>query len=87
MQKFEKFLNEHEVNEKLVVRQSPDGKQTLYFDHKRLIPFFGTASSGTATLAILFYWRDFLIRRALSSLMSSMRFTIPPLRRWCLNLF
>ncbi len=56
---FEKFLNVHEVHEKLVVKQSPDGQQTIFFDHKRLIPFFSAASSGTVALAILFYWKSF----------------------------
>lgn len=59
LEEFEKFLNDNDVNEKLVAKETPDGKQTIYFDHKRLIPFFATASSGTVALTILFYWKSF----------------------------
>lgn len=59
VQEFEKFLNQHDVFERLAIKQNPDGKQALFFKHKQLIPFFSEASSGTTALAILFYWKTF----------------------------
>ncbi len=56
---FELFLNENDVQEKLVARQTLEGKESLFFEHKRLLPFFSCASSGTMALAILFYWKTF----------------------------
>ena len=56
VQDFEKFLNQQDVQEKLEVLEGPDGSRGLYFQHKRKIPFFSVASSGTLTLAVFFYW-------------------------------
>ncbi len=52
---FEAFLNARDVPEKLEVVENPDGSKGLYFRHKRRLPFFSAASSGTLALAVLFY--------------------------------
>lgn len=57
---FQKFLNKNQVSETLTVKQDPTGKQGLYFAHKRNLPFFETASSGTLALSVYFYWQHFL---------------------------
>lgn len=62
VQDFERFLNEHGVAEKLTVRQSPDGRQTLCLDHQRPIPFSLCASGCTVLLSVFFYWRTFFGR-------------------------
>ena len=54
-EKFEKFLNDHDVNERLKVAKSPDGREGLYFAHEQALPFFAVASSGTLALTVLFY--------------------------------
>ncbi len=59
-EKFEKFLNEHDVKEQIKVAKSPDGREGLYFAHKQSLPFFAAASSGTLALTVLFYWREAL---------------------------
>lgn len=52
---FEGFLARFGIEEKLVVKETPDGEQTLYFKHKkRLISFARNCSSGTAALFSLF---------------------------------
>lgn len=56
---FEKFLNENDVDEKLISKETADGREAIFFNHKRLLPFFSSASSGTMALAILFYWKDY----------------------------
>lgn len=53
---FENFLNECGINEKLICKESPDGKRALYFKKKRLIPFIQGASSGTIALSMFFFW-------------------------------
>ncbi len=53
---FEAFLNARDVPEKLEVVENPDGSKGLYFRHRRRLPFFAAASSGTRALAVLFYW-------------------------------
>lgn len=53
---FEKFLNECGIKEKLICKESPDGKKVLYFNKKRLIPFIEGASSGTTALSKFFVW-------------------------------
>ncbi len=52
--KFELFLNEMGVECKLEVRKLPEGKKELYFKHKKLVPFFENASSGTLVLYNLY---------------------------------
>ena len=59
-EKFEKFLNDHDVNERLKVAKSPDGREGLYFAHEQALPFFAVASSGTLALTVLFYWQESL---------------------------
>lgn len=59
-EKFENFLNEHEVKERLKVAKSPDGREGLYFAHQQALPFFSVASSGTLALTVLFYWYELL---------------------------
>lgn len=52
---FEKFLNKYGVKEKILAARNPDGTQSLYFAHKRLVPF-ALASSGTNALMNFYYW-------------------------------
>lgn len=52
--KLEKFLNEMGVSCKLAVAKVPDGRYELYFKHKRLVPFKGSASPGTVALLELY---------------------------------
>jgi hypothetical protein len=52
--KFEKFLRNYGVDERLRVINGPDGNPALYFLHDRLVPFARTCSSGTLTLLLLF---------------------------------
>lgn len=59
-EEFERFLNENQVDEKIEVRKTPDGRGNLYFKHQRPIPFFETASSGTLALAVYFYWLHYV---------------------------
>ena len=61
--KFEAFLNEMGVVCKLQVKKLPDGQKELYFKHKKLVPFFENASSGTLVLYNLY-------RRVVSSTQS-----------------
>ncbi len=56
---FEKFLNANQVPDKLIVMRTPTGKQSLFFKHKQLLPFFDVASSGTIALAVYYYWKNF----------------------------
>lgn len=41
-------------NSKLVLQELPDGQDELYFSHKKLVPFYSTASSGTLALTSLY---------------------------------
>lgn len=50
----EYFLNEMGIECKLVLQKLPDGQRELYFKHKRLVPFYETASSGTLALVDLY---------------------------------
>ena len=50
----ERFLNRFGIREKLVVRQNPSGEQVVYFDKKRLVPFYRNCSSGTRSLLGLY---------------------------------
>lgn len=52
---FETFLNQYGVDEKIKPMKNPDGSTSLYFVHKKLVPF-SMASSGTASLMTFFYW-------------------------------
>ena len=63
--KFETFLNEMGVECKLQVKELPDGQKELYFKHKKLVPFFENASSGTLVLYNL-YRRIVSTTRAMS---------------------
>ena len=44
---FEEFLNAMGVKCRLALKRLPDGQRELYFAHKRLIPFYENASSGS----------------------------------------
>lgn len=58
----ESFLNNMGVPCNLTAIELPDGQYQLYFQHKRLLPFFETASSGTLALANLYrsvIWEGF----------------------------
>ena len=51
---FEDFLNLMGIECKLVLKELPDGQVELYFAHKKLVPFYSTASSGTLALTSLY---------------------------------
>ena len=46
----EYFFNMMDINCRLVLKKLPDGRRELYFSHKKLVPFFKNASSGTLAL-------------------------------------
>lgn len=54
LQSFEDFLNLMGIECKLVLQKLPDGQVELYFSHKKLVPFYRTASSGTLALTSLY---------------------------------
>ena len=54
LQSFEDFLNLMGIECKLVLQELPDGQVELYFAHKKLVPFYRTASSGTLALTSLY---------------------------------
>lgn len=54
LQNFEDFLNLMGIECKLVLKELPDGQVELYFDHKKVVPFYSTASSGTLALTNLY---------------------------------
>lgn len=51
---FEDFLNLMGIECKLVLQELPDGQAELYFSHKKLVPFYSAASSGTLALTSLY---------------------------------
>lgn len=51
---FEDFLNLMGIECKLVLQELPDGQVELYFSHKKLVPFYSAASSGTLALTSLY---------------------------------
>ncbi|MEG2094101.1 MAG: ATP-binding protein [Lachnospiraceae bacterium] len=63
---FQEFLNIMGIKCELVLKSLPDGQKELYFKHKKLVPFFETASSGTWSLINLY--RRILIGRKSSML-------------------
>lgn len=63
---FEDFLNIMGVKCELELNSLPDGQKELYFKHKKLVPFFETASSGTLSLINLY--RRILVGRNSSML-------------------
>jgi AAA15 family ATPase/GTPase len=67
LKEFEEFLNIMGVECHLVLKKLPDGQNELYFKHKKLIPFYESASSGT--LALLNLYRRFFIGKTVSSMM------------------
>ena len=52
--RLEAFMNAMGVECKLESQKLPDGKTELYFKHKKLVPFFENASSGTMVLFNLY---------------------------------
>lgn len=54
LQNFEDFLNLMGIECKFVLQELPDGQVELYFAHKKLVPFYSTASSGTLALTNLY---------------------------------
>lgn len=54
LEAFENFLNVMGIECKLVTKKLPDGQNELYFKHKKLVPFYETASSGTISLMNLY---------------------------------
>lgn len=59
LKKFEEFLNLMGVECKLALKKYPDEQFELYIKHKRLIPFYENASSGT--LALFNIYRRFFV--------------------------
>lgn len=55
---FEEFLHKAGIKENLTVITGPDGKERLYFDTPRPLPFFQVASNGTRALYTYFYWTE-----------------------------
>ncbi len=64
LEEFEEFLNFMGVECRLVLEKLPDGKSELYFKHKKLVPFYENASSGT--LALVKLYRRFFIGKTAS---------------------
>lgn len=58
LEKYEAFLGQYGVDEKLEVIELPD-KKVIYSKHKQKLPFFAIMSRGTSALSILFYWSCF----------------------------
>lgn len=56
LEKLQQFMEKAGIEEKLVIKQDPSGKDTLYFDTKTPLPFFKVASSGTKALYNFYYW-------------------------------
>ena len=56
LKEFEIFLNKSGVDEHLVAKENPSGEKALFFDRKKPLPFFMTASNGTKALYSVFYW-------------------------------
>lgn len=56
LQDFQSFLKSSGIDNKLVVKSTPEKEKVLYFDGKPLIPFFKAASNGTKALYAYFYW-------------------------------
>lgn len=54
LQDLEDFLNAMGIECKLILKKLPDGRRELYFAHKKLIPFYDNASSGTLALVDLY---------------------------------
>ncbi len=57
--KFEKYLNKMGIQCKLILKETIDGNIMLYFDHKKPVPFFDTASSGT--ISLFDFYRRFIL--------------------------
>ena len=62
---FEEFLNEMGIKCQLILEPLPDGKNELYFKHKRPIPFAGNASSGT--IALMNLYRTIIVPASMAS--------------------
>ena len=58
LKNLEEFFNVMGINCRLVLKKLPDGQRELYFSHKKLVPFFENASSGT--LALLDIYRKII---------------------------
>jgi len=56
LKEFENFLHKSGIEETLIAIENPSGEMALYFDRKRPLPFFLTASNGTKALYSIFYW-------------------------------
>lgn len=54
LKEFEEFLNVMGISCKLNLIPLPDGTKQLYFVHKKPVPFYETASSGTRSLTNLY---------------------------------
>lgn len=57
VKEFEELLHKAGIMEKLTVKENAEGKQVLYFQKARPIPFFRVASNGTKALYTFYYWK------------------------------
>lgn len=53
---FQNLLKTAGVDDKLIVRSTPDKEKALYVSGNQLLPFFRVASNGTKALYAYFYW-------------------------------
>lgn len=56
LESFQDLLKAAGIQDRLVVRATPDKEKVLYFDGPSLLPFFKVASNGTKALYTFFYW-------------------------------
>ncbi len=57
VEEFEKFLNDAEIECKLLVLENASNEKNIYFDFKkRALHFLAATSTGTRSLALFFYW-------------------------------
>ena len=54
---FQKFLDECGIKEKIIIRNTPFGHQLFIQKGKNIAPFFEICSTGTACLALFYYWK------------------------------
>lgn len=67
LKNFEEFLNIMGIECKLLIKILPDGHKQLYFNHKKPVLFYDTASSGT--LALVSLYRRFIVAGKTASFM------------------
>lgn len=60
---FQRFLDDCDVNEKVTVITTPTGALLGTIKGKNEVPFFSICSTGTACLALFFYWKNSCFNR------------------------